>query len=52
MIVIKRLILVVVVFLLVSGYGFDRIDYRDGMYKIVCKDLRNNVLVYFIFVDR
>ena len=34
-----------------SGLGFNRIDYRDGMYKNVCKDLKNNVLVYFIFVD-
>ena len=33
------------------GFSFKRINYRDGMYKNVCKDLKNNVLIYFIFVD-
>lgn len=28
-----------------------RVDYRDGRYNNVCKDLRNDVLLYFIFID-
>jgi hypothetical protein len=38
-------------FLLFTGFGFERIDYRDGMYMNVCKDLRGDVLVYFVFID-
>ncbi len=34
-----------------SSFSYNRIDYRDGMNINVCKDLRNEVLVYFIFVD-
>jgi hypothetical protein len=45
-----KLSLILVLFFTIN-FGFTRIDYRDGMYKNVCKDLRNNVLVYFIFVD-
>jgi hypothetical protein len=47
----SKLLLGVILFFTISGFGFKRIDYRDGMYKNVCKDLRNNVLVYFVFVD-
>ncbi len=46
----KLLICIVLVFIY-SSFSLDRTDYRDGMYKNVCKELRNNVLVYFIFVD-
>lgn len=28
-----------------------RVDYREGRYNNVCKDLRNDVLLYFIFID-
>lgn len=42
------LILVVIVS---TSYSLNRIDYREGMYNNVCKDLKNNILVYFIFVD-
>lgn len=28
-----------------------RLDFRQAMHKNVCKDLKDNVLVYFIFVD-
>jgi hypothetical protein len=41
----------IILLVLISGYGLKRTDYRDGMYKNVCKDLKDNVLVYFIFVD-
>jgi hypothetical protein len=34
-----------------TGFNYRRVDYREGMYKNVCKDLKNNVLVYFIFID-
>jgi hypothetical protein len=34
-----------------SSIGIHKIDYRNGMYKNVCKDLKNDVLAYFIFVD-
>ncbi|MFW5819903.1 MAG: hypothetical protein ACOCWA_01330, partial [Bacteroidota bacterium] len=28
-----------------------RVDYRQGRFNNVCKDLRNDVLLYFIFID-
>jgi hypothetical protein len=31
--------------------GIHRIDYREAKNKNVCKDLRNDILAYFIFVD-
>jgi hypothetical protein len=46
-----RKLLLVLMILVLAGFGYKRIDYRDGMYKNVCKDLKNNILVYFIFVD-
>ena len=27
------------------------IDFRDGRHNNVCKDLKNDVLLYFVFVD-
>ncbi len=36
---------------IVSGFSFEKVDYRAGMYKNVCKDLRHDVLLYFIFID-
>ncbi|MBN1598144.1 MAG: hypothetical protein JW894_07605 [Bacteroidales bacterium] len=47
----KYLVVSVGILMIVSGFSYKRLDYRDGMYKNVCKDLKNNVLVYFIFVD-
>jgi hypothetical protein len=47
----NKLLLGAFLLIFISGFGFKRTDYRDGMYKNVCKDLRNNVLVYFVFVD-
>ena len=46
----KKLSLLVLVFFTMA-FGYKRIDYRHGMYNNVCKDLKNNVLVYFVFVD-
>ena len=34
-----------------TGYSFKRIDYRRGIQNNVCKNLKDDVLVYFIFVD-
>jgi hypothetical protein len=39
------------VIIILTSLGFHKIDYRNGMYKNVCKDLKNDVLAYFIFVD-
>lgn len=33
------------------AFGIHRIDFRNGKNKNVCKDFRNEVLVYFIFID-
>ncbi len=46
-----KLSLLIFIIILLTGSSFKRIDYREGMYKNVCKDLRNNILIYFIFVD-
>lgn len=34
-----------------SGFTLKRMDYRDARYLNVCKDLRRDALLYFIFVD-
>ncbi len=47
----NKILLGLILLLITSGYGLKRIDYRDGMYKNVCKDLKNDILVYFVFVD-
>ena len=46
-----RLVFFVVLLILPSGYSFKRIDYRKGINNNVCKVLKDNVLLYFIFVD-
>jgi hypothetical protein len=49
----KTLLIICAVFflLLPSGYSLKKMDYRDARLKNVCKDLRGNALLYFIFVD-
>jgi len=38
--------------LIISGsFTFQKIDYRSAKFKNVCKNLRNDILLYFIFVD-
>ena len=45
-------IAVIVLFSLIpSGYSLKKTDYRDARFKNVCKDLRGNALLYFIFID-
>jgi hypothetical protein len=46
-----RSLLLCFILVISSSYSFQHIDYRTGMYKNVCKNLRNDVLLYFIFVD-
>jgi len=35
----------------ISGASYQKIDYRLGRYNNVCKDLKNDVLLYFVFID-
>jgi hypothetical protein len=45
-------IAILVLFLLIpSGYSLKKTDYRDARFKNVCKDLRGDALLYFIFID-
>ena len=48
-------LLIIWIFLLIvistTSFTFKKIDYREGRYKNVCKDLNNEVLLYFVFVD-
>jgi hypothetical protein len=45
-------ILTLILFILVySSFGMKRMDYSEGMKKNVCKIFRNDVLLYFVFVD-
>lgn len=46
-----RVFIVISLFWIVSGFSFEKVDYRAGMHKNVCKDLKHDVLLYFIFVD-
>jgi hypothetical protein len=34
-----------------TSFSLQKVDYRTAMYKNVCKKLRNDVLLYIIFVD-
>jgi hypothetical protein len=50
----KKIILIIfsVVFsLLPSAYSLKKTDYREARLKNVCKDLRGDALLYFIFID-
>lgn len=39
------------IMLLMSSSLPVKMDYRKAMYNNVCKDLKNNVLLYFVFID-
>jgi hypothetical protein len=49
--IIKLLFISLFIYVFSVGFNYRHADYREGMYKNVCKDLKNNVLVYLIFVD-
>ncbi len=46
-----RSVILILTFILLGSISFHRLDYREGMYKNVCKDFKNDALAYFIFVD-
>jgi hypothetical protein len=46
-----NVLFLVAILTIADGFSFNRVDYRNAMYKNVCKDLKGEVLVYFIFVD-
>ncbi|HEX2935368.1 MAG TPA: hypothetical protein VHO72_08440 [Bacteroidales bacterium] len=46
-----RVFVVISLIWVVSGFSFEKLDYRAGMHKNVCKDLKHDILLYFIFVD-
>lgn len=49
--IISTLILLILFMILPSGYSIERMDYRKARYTNVCKDLKGEALLYFIFVD-
>jgi hypothetical protein len=46
-----RIIIIGFIFTITSSLTFKKVDYREAKFKNVCKDFRNDVLLYFIFVD-
>jgi len=46
-----KLTLLGILILTLSGASFEKIDYRAARLNNVCKDLKNDVLLYFVFVD-
>lgn len=47
----KRLFLLTLILLISASFAPRKIDYRNAMFKNVCKDLKHDVLLYYIFVD-
>ena len=47
----QKVLLMFLIFLIPQGYSFKKTDYLKGKHNNVCKDLKDNVLVYIIFVD-
>ena len=45
------LLLLILVMIVPSSYKTSRVDYRQARYINVCKDLRGDVLLYFMFID-
>jgi hypothetical protein len=37
--------------IIIPGFSLQKIDYRVGRFNNVCKDLKNEVLLYFVFID-
>lgn len=48
---ISVIVLLFAMFFLHSSVSTRRLDFRRGMYKNVCKDMKGDVLLYFVFVD-
>jgi len=47
----KRVLILGFVILFSTSFSLRRIDYRHAMFKNVCKDLKHDVLLYYIFID-
>ncbi len=48
---ILRTVMIIILFALQTSFSFERFDFRHGMNNNVCKAFKNDVLVYFVFVD-
>lgn len=46
-----KLSILAITLIIISGFGSQKVDYRLGRYNNVCKDLKNDVLIYFVFID-
>jgi hypothetical protein len=44
-------LILMLLLILPSSFKVNRIDYREGRFNNVCKDLKGDVLLYFMFVD-
>jgi hypothetical protein len=45
------ILLLLGLYMSLSSISIRRLDFRNGMFKNVCKDLKEDVLLYFVFVD-
>ncbi|MFC2098398.1 hypothetical protein ACFLSP_01500 [Bacteroidota bacterium] len=45
------LLLTMLVMIVPSSYKVSKVDYRQARYNNVCKDLKGDVLLYFVFID-
>ncbi len=45
------LLFMLMVLLVPTSFKSTRVDYREARYRNVCKDLKGNVLLYFVFID-
>jgi hypothetical protein len=46
-----KLSILTILLTLMSGFSSQKIDYNLGRFNNVCKDLKNDVLIYFVFID-
>jgi len=46
-----RLVLLSIFLNVISGFSIQKTDYLNGRYNNVCKDLKNDVLIYYVFID-
>lgn len=49
----RRISILVLILLLIlpSSYKISKIDYREARFQNVCKDMKGDVLLYFMFID-
>jgi hypothetical protein len=46
-----RIVFLLIFTIIISSALPERLDYRKGRYNNVCKSLRNEVLLYYVFID-